>query len=354
MRFSFSSFPALVVCTACSTTPILPAIDEFAESVKIAGEAGSGSFKATELKQRVDATLRLNMLSVGAFYGVDDDSVGQCILFTPLSLDPGDEVAEFDDYCAISAYKRTNGTIDKYVPILPAYIPDENPNARLPNAAELATAEFNASLSLDALARYVKALGELAKADSPQKVAKAASDAVTSVGNAVSTAAKLARSPLTPKNAELIPATSSLVGKLLGEVLEAQRYSTIASIVLTSDETVTTLSRNIANWFWLSERKELIKTNTLFRSAVDLSVVEQDDATDSILLQVETTRDAARAAQDNAVWRTFWNVAVAHRAIADSLKSDSAPEQLAAANTRIQALVDAVRNFTKAVEASQE
>ena len=335
--------------TGCATTPVQPAIELFADSVTQAASAGETGFKESDLEKRVTEVLREEMAAVRAIYGVDTEVTDRCRAATPFVADPAVSHPTFPATCPINGYRLNDGKEVLFSPILPSY-GRAHVVEREPTAKELVNAELQARRSIRALKRYAEALTALATSEAPTDVGKAASDAVVALGNAASTAASIARSRLPGSFQTMILTGSSLIAGLTREALEVQRHKVLTRIVRDADPTVTELTRRISIWFFLTEKTHLDQSYKALEAAIN-------DATPGVaadLLTVDAARDAARAAHKNAKWRTFWQIAIAHRAILGSLDAPSDFAQLIVANQRIQTLADSAKAFVVAVEKSGE
>ena len=237
--------------------------------------------------------------------------------------------------------------VERFTAVLPTY--SERDTSREPTPQELVTAEFQARRSLRALENYAEALNAVATSSGPTEVAQAASEAVTSIGKAASTVASFAGKPIKDSFHPLISTGGSLVATLLGEALEAQRFSILRSIVRSADPTVTELSRRISFWYFLEERDAIF----LVFDGLDKALNAATPGVGKDLLVVEVAQEEARSIDEAARWRVFWKIAVAHRAILTSLEEPADFDKLMVANRRIQELVKLTKKFTEAVEKSK-
>lgn len=337
----------VTIVSACSAEKLRPAIDTFSQSVVSASETANKKFKVSKLRERVAEELRQDAARAGAVYDFGDEEA-ICSLETPLRLSSADEIISFDKRCALSFFRQgsdPDGEI--YTPKLDSYDPESK---EPPTETQLVHAEYKADLSLRAIGRYASALGALSSSKLPSEIALVASEAVEEAGKAAELAAVLSGTPLSAVQKPVISTGGTLIGNLLGEALEAQRYSMLAELIRTSNDHVESLSRNVASWFYLQEEDELRKAFVELRSAVGKA-----DLGDAIGMRTVAEKwEAAKAADQSAEWRTFWNIAPTHHAIMLALDEPANLDQQIAAAERIRKLVGSFKAFVSAIEKSQE
>ncbi len=342
---------ALPLVSGCTTEPVRPVIKTFADTVQQAVSAGNSSFTSSDLDARVAAVLRQELAKQRGLYFLDPEGAGIC---EPAIPPPGPGVAAapgFDDVCTVRPFAPgPDGTPVAVDLILPPVRPSEiGPDGALTDT-QRTVLEFNARRALTALGEYAAAISDLATSTEPQGVADAASAAVTAIGTAASAAAKIGGKPV-PRDVQTVISTgSTLLGDLVGEALEARRYALLTEIVRKADPLVADLSRASADWFYIAQHEVLAAPYTALRGALRDS--QPGDVAG--MIAVQQAEAAARRSEAGADWRVFWQVAVAHHAILESLEEPADFDRLMAANSRIHALVKSTKAFVAAVEAAKE
>lgn len=340
---------AAISMVACTRVPVQPAITDFSKSVSDAAAAAMKRFEYTQLDDRIAEALRDELASKNAIYGIDTDVTYQCRPLSPFEVEPGVPLPAFETHCSIVACRSVDSSEEVCDnPALPSYGVDDL--SREPMNNELVNAEAQARRSLDALGEYSEALNALATSKTPGDVAKAATDATSAVTTAAETVGNLAGRPISGKFEPIVTTGGTLLAILTEEALEARRYALITSVVRSADPIVADLSQRVANWFFLQKRDDLYGRYDELDSAINSA----SPGVAADLEVVERARAAAKAADDGAEWRVFWEIAVAHRAIMASMDAPPDFKRLTEANQRIGTVVDSVKAFVNAVETLQE
>ena len=336
---------AAISMAACTKVPVQPAITDYSKSVSDAAAAAMKQFEHTKLDERIAEALRDELASKRAIYGIDTP----CRPLSPFEVEPGVPLPAFEAHCSMVACRSVDSSEEVCDnPALPSYGVDDL--SRDPMNNELVNAEAQARRSLDALGEYSEALNALATSKTPGDVAKAATDATSAVTTAAETVGNLAGRPISGKFEPIVTTGGTLLAILTEEALEARRYALIASVVRSADPIVADLSQRVANWFFLQERDDLYGRY----DELDSAIHNASPGVTADLEVVQRARAAAKAADDGAEWRVFWEIAVAHRAIMASMDAPPDFKRLTEANQRIGTVVDSVKAFVNAVETLQE
>lgn len=312
-----------IALSACSTSQISPAVDTFAKSVETANMTATKAFNADNLDANLEALRRQTLASQGSLYAQS----GRCVPLNPLSVDIAQEPQAFNDHCALVA-QSFDATNDEIIEV-PLVLPDGDPAVQANNARRLLTA-------LDA---YAEALQELIKSDDPTKTGAAAASALAAIEGLSSSDDKKSDPP-----ALLTTEGQALVSQATAEALERYRYKLLKETILRANPSVQDATRVIATWYYTSREEARIDAAYL---ALEDAVDAQELGNADDFLTVEKAYDAARKAEEEAVWRVFWQIASTHNAITESYETGST-ETLLDANKRIAALAQTVRKFRDA------
>lgn len=345
-------FPVAALCglmlSACTSEPVKPSIKTFADAVGAASAAGQKSFDAGKLDTRAETLRQKFLAGQGGVLFKDLGDSGTC---AP-GFVPSGEIADplsFDEICGISAFvPDPSGEPRKVAYNLPS-IGKLGPGATF-SPDQKTVLEFNASRALAALSDYSSALSALATSEAPGDVGAAAAQAIGALSDTADAAAKISGDPVPADVKAVIATGGTLIADLTREALEARRYQLLSKIVRGANPVVAELSRAASGWFYVAQESELLLAYKTLNDAVS-AAVPGDQAG---IAAVAQARDKARKLEHAAQWRLFWEVALAHNAILESLDAPADFDRLLAANARIQKLVKSTKAFVEAVETVKE
>lgn len=344
--------PRLAILTAgllagCSTARLTPEIASFAGAVERSSAEVVERYRTEGIAQKFSDEYDRAVVARGAI--LQPDGCAGPIGFSAELDDPA--LVDFSRHCGLVARILDPATGDIVDVAITAADGQEGITGE--NARRLALA----------LGSYAAAIRKLAESDAPKQLGASFAAAAGSVNALIGEAAKL--EPGGGLDADTVRAMQSgtdLFGTLITEAFEARRYRLLQQIVTRADRSVALVSRALAGWFWLREEPGLAE----LYAALDDAALEQGfavagvgaggDPADAVAATAELRRRhaALAAAETDARWRVFLEIAVAHRAILDSLDQPLSLEELGAANQRIIDLVRKTDAFVKAIEAVKE
>lgn len=311
--------------SACSSTKVKPEIDVFAGQVTKILDVTERDFTNNQLDSQLAEEARQNLLNHNAFYYLE----GRCRVIRPSTmLNFGDpDLMSFQKNCSLVAKKTTKNNSE--------LVDFDN---TLPESE--AVRERNARNAVRALKRYASSLVELTNAETPDEISTATTTAITAINDLGDTAKSINKADNQTVNTKKVisEAGSALVSTLAKEILEARRYSILASIVRGADIAVQENSQAIAIWYSKQEREGLKRG---YQELRDLGDNEYKSATRSSeeLKKIESTYANLKKQSMQEKWRSFALIRNAHSAILSSLNAPADLARLTNANERIRNLI---------------
>lgn len=340
-------FGVLLLC-ACTTTPQLPAIVDFADSVTAVSVGVTKRFEEEkisdlyneEFNQEVTAQ-KLVLIQEGCADLISPEGIS----FSDPSLD------DFDQHCKLTPSRQSaNG--GGFEPAL-VTVPTDQPGSDGRNAQRI-------SLALN---DYSKSLKALAESKLPSELGvkfKAAATSAKALGIEVS---KLNDgSGLDPKSLAIVETGIDLVGGLLTETFEARRYVMVKRIVEQSQKRVEIAALILATWQYEPELPVLealydqLQEKRRAQTSAAGRLLNGDGSEKELLVatrELRALKGEIEKRETTAKWRVFPKIAQAHYAIEQSFEKPGL-DAIAAANDRIAALVAQTKEFVQAIEAAEE
>lgn len=329
---------ALSVClvSACSTKSLEPEIGAFGGSVEVALDGAEREFQGMKLDDRLREDKIATMTRANGFYQLGCD--GSYVSTLEIDLELPKQVP-LSETCPLNSF---DGNGEKF-----EYIPSEDTLSEAVQARRL----------INPLRSYAMALENLSKSTAPEEVSQkftAASNALRDL--AVNVSEMDGGSGIDPKDQQIIEAGSGLAAILVREGLEAMRYSALSSIVRNGDEAVHGAGLILATWMQRREDDELSNAMQVVRENQQ-AAIESRFAGDP--LNVRRTRnsevveayDAAIEADQDAKWRVFIGMVIAHKALKEAFDRPADFARLQEAQARLDDFVDQALKLKAALDA---
>lgn len=343
MRIFAIASGAFILSTlvACSTAPVQPKIAEFSQVVTDTTTEVLMRYEREKIPTLLDEEFRAELLRRDGLL----DAGGNCGRRIQPDVTLDDPVlSDFSRHCALVTKRVDRET--REVSIIEVTLPDGSAAVNGKNAQRVALV----------LRDYSTAIMELAKAGTPQEVSAkfaGAASAVSKLAGDVKVAA--GKGPLAPETQNIITTGSTFFGSLLREALEARRYRALKNIVIEADEWVQLSGEVLAGWYFIAEQPEIDARYAAFNDALSKQRIAAGSEASDRETKVAATQaayDALRTSEEEAKWKVFYRLALAHRAVRESFDKSRDLAQLAAANDRIGEFASAAKVFFEAVKAA--
>lgn len=298
-------------------------MEDFTGSVSTAGTTADRAFDARGLDDELEDLRRSLLAQQRSLYALEE----RCRPLEPTVVDFRAPPPDFDEVCRIAPKRLDPATAQ--LADASITLPEGDPRVEAANARRL----------MRGLEDYAEALESILTADTRSKTAGAAASALDALGDLFEAGGDRGDRPgITTREGQ------GLVARVTDEVLETYRYRQLRRVVTEADPAVQEAARIVAVWYNREiDRGRVGAAYAALETAID-EAVPGDPAG---LARVEAAYETARRTEEAAGWRVFWNIGVAHAAIAKSLGRPGNMDALKDANTRIFDLADSVKAFAE-------
>jgi len=292
----------LLLAGGCSTKNLEPEITAFGSSVDVALKGAEREITQMKLNDRLRQDQITSLVEANGFFQLGCD--GTYVDSLEIDVDDPRQIP-LAEKCPLERFDANSKSFE--------YKPSNRVLSEAVQARRLVVP----------LRSYAAALEDLSNSKAPEEVSRKFATASKALRDLAVDASKLGGGSGIPANTQKILETGSgLVAILAREGLEAMRYSAVKSIVTNGDPAVHGAGMILATWMQSREADGLSEGMEGVRVAEE-AAIESKFAGDPADMQVKyeavvSAYEAAIKADDEAKWRVFISMVIAHGALKDA------------------------------------